>query len=484
MYPTTFELCARSRTPSHGRDAQDELRRRMSPVIALTIDGPSDEALEREEFERASAETIALWWKALSRLRQGGARRWRPPRPRARSSSSCSRASRAALLEEAMDAVGAKPAMESARTFARGAAARRVLAARRERRGALVARAALGRARRRAPRGDARGRGAPLTAATARTAAPTRARARRRTSACAIAARRLRGVASLLGALPRDEGGAGRVELGPAPRARASCSCASRGGPASSPPPRGRARREAARRCRRAELAARAPFAGASIRAQPVRRPARATRSTSAASRWRGPRASAARAGEGDAALRDAAAQAAEKLVELRAALARRSGTSAPRRRSRPPRRRASSSSRRPRPRPSRGGRDGRGRGARAAAPRRRPRPPTRACACAAAQHERAAAHELAARRGFQLPEVSDDALLRAARLDVRARAFAAAAAARARAATRPPTRAAAQARVNDALHAVFWDRLALSLTPSPHASAADLVAGAAAHVR
>ena len=49
-------------------DAQDELRRRMSPVIALTIDGPSDEALEREEFERAAAETIALWWKALSRL--------------------------------------------------------------------------------------------------------------------------------------------------------------------------------------------------------------------------------------------------------------------------------------------------------------------------------------------------------------------------------------------------------------------------------
>ena len=48
-------------------DAHDELRRRMSPVIALTIDGPSDEALEREEFERAAAETIALWWKALSR---------------------------------------------------------------------------------------------------------------------------------------------------------------------------------------------------------------------------------------------------------------------------------------------------------------------------------------------------------------------------------------------------------------------------------
>ena len=54
----------------HVGDAQDELRRRMSPVIALTIDGPSDEALEREEFERAAAETIALWWKALSRLRK------------------------------------------------------------------------------------------------------------------------------------------------------------------------------------------------------------------------------------------------------------------------------------------------------------------------------------------------------------------------------------------------------------------------------
>ena len=53
----SFELCSHDFRAMG--DAQDELRRRMSPVIALTIDGPSDEALEREEFERASAETIA-----------------------------------------------------------------------------------------------------------------------------------------------------------------------------------------------------------------------------------------------------------------------------------------------------------------------------------------------------------------------------------------------------------------------------------------